>query len=399
LPVFLWPPALAAFLYGPFMALMPRGLVIWMGYALVASLLPLFWRRKISLQALPWRGIALIAAAVLYTLVSALWSPATSAMRAASGIALGAVTAFALFISLRALDEKEKTTLLGLFAVGYALGLGLFINELACNYPIYRWFGGLDPTHHIPENMPKRSAALFALLTWPLLAAISRHKSRAIVGIVGGIIACTLVFATNRSAVVGLSAGLVVWVLATQWPDLMRKMLLTGFGAALLLAVPVFLALPHIPSSLTEEFLPSVQQRMKIWTLTTRHVEDAPWLGHGLDSSKNLRTKITAADATSYLPEGEAVISAHPHNIFLQLWLDLGLAGVLLWGLVLGRAIIGIKKLGAATQPYALALGVTGLAMLCTTFSILEAWWASGYIVAALFMALLANRLSEKPCA
>ena len=97
--------------------------------------------------------------------------------------------------------------------------------------------------------------------------------------------------------------------------------------------------------------------RPRLWAIGWEKWKDAPWLGHGFGRE--------LLDA-SFLPETPKGVShppiTHAHNAFLNIGLQLGIVGVILFGGVL--AVFAREYLAALSQPAASALGVIGLALL-----------------------------------
>ena len=80
-------------------------------------------------------------------------------------------------------------------------------------------------------------------------------------------------------------------------------------------------------------------------------------------------------EVSQFLGVGKPIIPLHPHNGYLQIWLEIGAVGVLIAGamlLAMLRAIGGwpTKSARFALAGYAAALVVAGLA-----FGIWQTWW------------------------
>jgi O-antigen ligase len=97
--------------------------------------------------------------------------------------------------------------------------------------------------------------------------------------------------------------------------------------------------------------------RPRLWAIGWEKWKDAPWLGHGFGRD--------LLDA-SFLPETPRGVShppiTHAHNAFLNIGLQLGIVGAILFGAVL--AAFAREYAAALSQPAASALGVIGLALL-----------------------------------
>src|SRR5262249_46399529 len=79
------------------------------------------------------------------------------------------------------------------------------------------------------------------------------------------------------------------------------------------------------------EWLPrSARARIIIWEYTAERVLEKPWLGVGADSTPIVKAKV---EATRDQPEGFVIrrtTGQHAHNLFLQIWYELGVFGAIL---------------------------------------------------------------------
>ena len=107
-----------------------------------------------------------------------------------------------------------------------------------------------------------------------------------------------------------------------------RALTTTAVGAAILGAV-VVLAILAVPALRVERLTARLDPtqgttlvRLQLWQASLAMIGEQPLLGIGLDNF--------AYRYLSYVPPGVAVEPnlSHPHNLILQLWLQLGLAGV-----------------------------------------------------------------------
>lgn len=170
-----------------------------------------------------------------------------------------------------------------------------------------------------------------------------------------------ILFAKSTGALVGLAAGigfLLLWNKKTRWP-------------ALLLAIVCLVGLFRFPdlSGLKDEVFfqdRSGHIRLSIWTETWEFLKDEPILGAGLASyDERIEPYHTTVN-------GEGIeIFHHPHNIFLTMWVNLGILGlvgfvlILLWffrrcfsgqqtadSIFLASSMIIVLVMGLVDSPY-----------------------------------------------
>ena len=136
----------------------------------------------------------------------------------------------------------------------------------------------------------------------------------------------------------------------------------------------------------------SVQHRLQIWRFVTDRAIERPYAGWGLDASRRLPG---GKKSTSL---GEARLPLHPHNGVLQVWLELGVPGVVLVSLIVGYVVIGLANGRAPPAAAAVRIGTILSAMIagCLAFGIWQNWWvASLWLSAALASSFSAANYSK----
>ena len=117
--------------------------------------------------------------------------------------------------------------------------------------------------------------------------------------------------------------------------------------------------------TLGERLPPSWHQRLAIWEASGQAIQGCLPFGCGADYSRALKESWAMIE----IPGSPILVSTmptHPHHLFMQLWLELGLPGVLIavTGVVMsGRAVLAGGKLST----HAIAAGVAIVA--AATFS------------------------------
>lgn len=142
-----------------------------------------------------------------------------------------------------------------------------------------------------------------------------------------------LFFSRSEGAIIGVAAGLIFYLLFFKK---IRKYVLIGLTVAVLLV-----AIYPIPRQyfLEKALLRDLsgQFRVNIWRGATSLLKTSPILGVGLDGYEKL---IPDYQAKNFIADnGEKLFAPpqpYPHNLFLTVWLETGLAGllVLVWILI-----------------------------------------------------------------
>jgi O-antigen ligase len=228
-----------------------------------------------------------------------------------------------------------------------------------------------------------RGACIMALLLWPALQYLQHkcdnhhHKLLAIVLLM--LVIAAVLTLESLAAVSGLLCAAVFFfcymVAIKYWPRfadwLLRCcpiFLVAGLAIAWLLAANINVVTGGYNASWLPE---TAQHRVVIWDFVTDKAQQRPLLGWGMASSRHI------PDGQEFFRPDKRYLPLHPHNSMLQLWLELGLVGVLLflWG------IYGLGKL-VCRNVYGCCLLISYLVIGLSGFGIWQSWWLASGIVA-----------------
>jgi O-antigen ligase len=185
----------------------------------------------------------------------------------------------------------------------------------------------------VPEHGTSRS---FALLLLPMIASgLSRwrygeRKRGAVMAVIG---AALVALSLSRAAfVTGCALFAVAWFRPRSIVGFTRVVAGLAAAAAVLWAGTMFIGPLNDRFSATRGDLVQVGPytftatgRSHLWSETWHQFEQSPWTGHGAGSSQEFLTALGGA--------------RHPHNDYLRLLHDFGIAGTALW--TLGIVLIG----------------------------------------------------------
>ncbi len=136
-----------------------------------------------------------------------------------------------------------------------------------------------------------------------------------------------------------------------------------------LLKLDYFQVISSIPTSW--------QERLDIWMKTVELINERPILGWGLGTSNRIE-ELTGAGATS-------IIQVHPHNIPLQIRLEAGLPGVILFCCLIGMFWgYAYKQTDRAFAGACVASLVIYLSFAMVSFNAWHSWWLSTQYLAIL---------------
>ena len=331
----------------------------------------------------PWAWVLLALAA--WGALSAAWAvePA-DAIRLAPAIAVLFAAAAVWFFAAGRLDAEVRATVLRASGIGFAAGAAILVLDLATGHPIANAVRQFQEASTEPflSDFLNPAVNVLVLAVWPLIGAWWDRPARSTLVILAA--AAVLLLSASDAGALAFAAGALVFV-AVRVGGRGVVLGITGAAALFVLLAPVAAGAlnPERFAPALEASQPSGLHRLYVWRFTAEQIAARPATGWGLDSSREI-------------PGGEAEVMVnkeamptHPHNAALQVWLELGPVGALLFAVLLiqvGRAIAvldGDARAGAAAA-FTAALGIAFL-----SFGIWQNWWlATLAVIAALVRAL-----------
>jgi O-antigen ligase len=377
---------LSALLLPSLLAIVPHGAAPLAGFAglcaagLIAANPPYEFRTLRS-------AAAILGALVLWGALSAAWSidPWRSIVIAARLAGLFAA-ALALAAAANRLTVPWRLTLC--FFAGTAIGVALALYDLASA-------GGLNRYVSIRPFAPPRLnpiAAWLTLFVLPATALLVRRGQRLLA--LGAAVAMGATIYTLDDTTAKIALGLSVPATALVF---LRRGAIARIAAALamlaILTAPLTLArLAHLPSvfATVDAFKDSAGHRLLIWSFAGDRIAERPLLGWGLDSARAI------PGGKVEIRPGQMSLPLHPHDAALQLWLELGAPGAILFALLLGLLWL---RLGAAPWPRLFA-ATAGGSMTAATLIALSGWgiWEEWWLATlgfALFATLVMARTAR----
>lgn len=330
--------------------------------------------------------------------VTAAWSPAPAggafeAARLAGFALLGGAAATAAVV----LEEDGRRRIaLGLI-VGVGLGLLVGVGDTLSGHALRAAVRGLRQAPAEIVYGLKPSGSVLALLL-PLAVAAPRLPglARMVLAVVGG--AGVLVLpgdSAKIAAVLGLVVTGVAWWV--PGPALARAI---GIGlAAVTVAAPLaFGALLDSRVIPADRLNLSAAHRLIIWDTALRRIAERPVLGWGMDSSRAIPGGQDRPDAAAlarigiapgsgkavlFSPEGRFnVMPLHPHNGFLQAWLELGAVGALLAAGLLTALGFAAGRLAHPVRAGACGAMASAAASGLLSYGVWQPWWIGGLLLA-----------------
>lgn len=232
--------------------------------------------------------------------------------------------------------------------------------------------------------------AALATLAWPAGIAIWRRFGFLYVliflGLCLGVFLRNLSYAPLVAIVVSAAAFLLVYTLRKVAIWLIIAFWLAAGAAFPFVVRQAFDEYPDF-TQIIESTPWEIHHRLWIWEFSSKKFLEKPLLGWGMDSSRSIPEGRENLQVQSV--EGAEKLPLHPHNVFMQIWLEFGFAGYSLLALLLsaiGRQLSRIE--GRSEQATATAMFVTVLFLESVSYGVWQSKWLALIVLAATYYKL-----------
>ncbi len=279
------------------------------------------------------------------------------------------------------------------------LGIVFNIVESLLGYPIYAL--NLDSHDSIGAYLVNRSVSVLMLMAVPSLLIIR--------ALFGGVKrqAFQLIFLLSLIGLIQLSASetakvaVVVIALSTLLLRVLGPVFLRFCGICIIagmLAAP-FAAPPayhYVAKDIDQNSLFGANgahgaQRLEIYDFVARYSMNKPILGHGLDAAREIKDFDSKG---KFMQESKI---SHPHNFALQLWLELGLIGVLLAGFFIQSLLASLGKRESLSLSY-FSVFLIGLCAYSFSYGLWQAWMIAAIVVAVMLLRMISRAYPDGKC-
>ncbi|WP_431284281.1 O-antigen ligase family protein [Humitalea sp. 24SJ18S-53] len=340
-------------------------------------------------RGLPWPKAPLawlVLALGGFGMLSAAWAVLPGyALQAGAGVAglglLGGAAARAI-----AADTPEHRAMVGRGVFwGVLVGLVVALTDAATGNALR----AVVRLGYVPRDLAtglKPAASVLALLLPLAVMVPTRLWARCAVAVagIGGVM-----LLPGDTARLSAVAGVASLTIALAVPRLVRPAM-AGFLALLLLAGPVALGVVLARGVPADRLPVSAAHRFLIWDFADARIAERPMLGWGLESSRQMpggkgqasaealtRFGLTSPQHREWFANPAAeMMPLHPHNLALQVRLELGWPGAVLAAGVavaaaMGACVAGLGVLAAASVSALLSFGAW------------QMWWLGSMALAA----------------
>ncbi|MFZ4809455.1 MAG: O-antigen ligase family protein [Hyphomicrobiaceae bacterium] len=367
----------------------------------------------------PARRPRAMAATVLLTLLgvwaaaSALWSPDPAAALQKGVVLVGLVVLTALGAErLTTSDPERLHRALWISAAAVVAGTCLVAIELVTDQWIYRtvlsMLPGLAATmkkhvamqdglvFRVSESEINRRTTLAIALCLPafgLLYAAGPARWRTLltgaglIAVVG--ILLTAYHQSSQAAILAAAITLALAGLSLRWT---ARMLAVAWIVATLLVVPMVTGAYRAELHKADWIFYTARHRIVIWDFMAERVGNAPLRGIGAEAARVLHETVDRETLEAHQRNAGVGVSTalHAHNIYLQVWYELGAVGAALL-CAAGLALLGTAtRLAPGTQRLALAQFAVTATMAAFSYGLWQAWFQVAFAIGLLGISAIA---------
>ena len=238
------------------------------------------------------------------------------------------------------------------------------------------------------------SVTVLLLFLGPVMALMMQRIRRGWLAAL--IYVAALLWAAQLSglAVGTLSAVIVLFalVLSIFAPRKALKLAIAFAICAVMFAPLIGVFSRHLPAEFISNLPLSWEHRVAMWDYTSNRIWEAPLFGHGFDAVRSFDDTMTLGPAKTW-----RIVSLHPHNAGLHIWVATGVIGVILCCSAI--FLIGRSLMPLAARSTAFAMGATGLIVAATiissvTYGVWQDWWWASIIFAGAMLNILSYKLA-----
>lgn len=393
---------------------LPRALPIGMGILAVMLVVATLQRTigpasPIRLRSLAdEHGITLaMLALAIFAALSAIWSPAPKgALVKASWLTMLVLSTAVASRLVPLMPAEARTRAARAVAAGCALGCAYVTWEVLRNQELGRlvfnsvsWLHPGPSKHVTLENgavvaigpwVMNRNVGALNLLLWPslaclLLAGLKRGTAAALAVLLVAATALASMRSWHESSQIAIVMACGVFAVARLHLPAGRILVLAGWTAAALAMLP-FVMLVHKAGLHTATSIPeSGQARIILWNFTATKYLEKPIVGVGASATKSIDEDLKPATKRSQGQQPYAERTGqHAHNIFVQIWFELGAIGALIFFVSGVMAWRTIGRLPRTVQPFALAGATSAMCIGALTWGFWQEWYLSLFALAAI---------------
>ena len=257
-------------------------------------------------------------------------------------------------------------------------GICLAVCVLACALVLLPVWAANEPGRLVHFN---RGLAFLAIAIWPAIAVAARHRQ--LFGAALYFLPFCLFFAfESNAALTAMLLSGIAFAAVYAAPRISGRAMAAVLAVYMLLAPAIHKDVPP-PEILSLVDIPqSAYHRLVIWDYTTDRIAERPLLGWGFYASRRV---------PEVNPAKPLERSLHPHNVALQLWLELGAVGGLLGAALFAAIASRVRRISTDRLHLAAASAacVSAFTVAQVGYGFWQSWWLATLFLCAGFVTII----------
>ncbi|WP_162820851.1 O-antigen ligase family protein [Microvirga calopogonii] len=335
-----------------------------------------------ALEGMRTGALILVLCGIAYPLISLGWALRPTLGLFSWGEAMLPVVSGAILVSSWRVAPPPRW-MVGALAWSMLVAGGLISTELLLDFPLQWIFP--DRVGAFIQNRP---VVTLSLLLAPVIVLLGFRRRPALCSILLLATTATIAISDSEAAKLGLLAAAGTFALSYA-PFVWVRRLLAIALLGLIWMQPFFgsIVARSVPDTVVEATKGGhSRERIELWQAFSDVARRYPIFGTGFASSPHMGDHPVAAEIDpAYRPMLKV---GHPHNAFLQVWVELGAIGALLlsclvlWVLrCLGRAPADIQRVGLMTL-------ISASAIALVSHGAWQGWWMSAIALSTALLTL-----------
>ena len=284
--------------------------------------------------------------------------------------------------------------------LGCITAIIIFVIEYSTNGFLTREFRAIfqkSGNNYFAINFLDRGCAVLSMISWPLMFLLAKQKrwfSIVAYAIVAGYILKTSDSLASYLAFILGIATLMILLVSRMYGIYLLMIGVLAAGVFL----PIF-AYRQIPREICHTYQSKIpdsgKHRLFIWKFTAEKAMEKQLFGWGFDASHNIPMD-EENDMIYFNQYKWNPLPLHPHNNFMQIWLEGGLVGLGLWVLLLVKMLFRIRKISKKDSDivwgsFAGACFMNYFFISMISFGLWQIWWITTICMVIFFFSIFRN--------